>query len=58
MAFDTRELFARIIKCEAGGEGDAGMRAVASVDMQQKGYTHSCGPSGWNTSKNHLAFFA
>lgn len=31
MAYDTRELLARIIKCEAGGEGDEGMRAVASV---------------------------
>lgn len=31
MAFTTRELFARLIKCEAGGEGDEGMRAVASV---------------------------
>lgn len=31
MALDTRELFARLIKCEAGGEGDTGMRAVASV---------------------------
>lgn len=31
MTFDTRELFARLIKCEAGGEGDDGMRAVASV---------------------------
>lgn len=31
VAFDTRELFARLIKCEAGGEGDDGMRAVASV---------------------------
>ncbi len=31
MAIDTRELFARLIKCEAGGEGDDGMRAVASV---------------------------
>ena len=31
MALDTRELFARLIKCEAGGEGDNGMRAVASV---------------------------
>ena len=31
MALDTRELFARLIKCEAGGEGDDGMRAVASV---------------------------
>ena len=31
MALDTMELFARLIKCEAGGEGDIGMRAVASV---------------------------
>lgn len=31
MAYDTRELFARLIQCEAGGEGDIGMRAVASV---------------------------
>lgn len=35
MAFDTRELFARLIKCEAGGEGDDGMRAVASVIMNR-----------------------
>lgn len=35
MAFDNRELLARIIKCEAGGEGDAGMRAVASVIMNR-----------------------
>ena len=27
----TRELLARLIKCEAGGEGDDGMRAVSSV---------------------------
>lgn len=31
LAFDTRELFARLIQCEAGGEGNDGMRAVASV---------------------------
>lgn len=31
MAFDTRELFARLIKCEAGGEGIDGMQAVASI---------------------------
>ncbi len=35
MAFSTRELFARIIKCEAGGEGDNGMRAVACVIMNR-----------------------
>lgn len=32
---DTRELFARIIKCEAGGEGVAGMQAVATVVMNR-----------------------
>ena len=32
---DTRELFARLIKCEAGGEGLAGMRAVATVVMNR-----------------------
>lgn len=32
---DTRELFARLIKCEAGGEGVAGMRAVATVCMNR-----------------------
>lgn len=31
MPYTTRELFARLIQCEAGGEGDDGMRAVASV---------------------------
>lgn len=35
MAFDTRELFARLIQCEAGGEGEDGMRAVATVIMNR-----------------------
>jgi len=35
VALDTRELFARLIKCEAGGEGDNGMRAVASVILNR-----------------------
>ncbi len=30
MPYTTRELFARLIQCEAGGEGDNGMRAVAT----------------------------
>ena len=29
------ELFARLIQCEAGGEGDNGMKAVASVVMNR-----------------------
>jgi len=35
MAYSERELFARLIKCEAGGEGINGMRAVASVIMNR-----------------------
>ena len=35
MAFDNRELLARIIKCEAGGEGENGMKAVATVIMNR-----------------------
>ncbi len=31
MSYDTRELLARLIQCEAGGEGYDGMAAVASV---------------------------
>ena len=33
MPYSERELLARIIQCEAGGEGDNGMKAVASVVM-------------------------
>ena len=35
MAYSVRELFARLIQCEAEGEGDEGMRAVASVVMNR-----------------------
>mgnify|MGYP001565869398 FL=1 len=35
MAYSARELLARIIKCEAGGEGENGMKAVASVIMNR-----------------------
>lgn len=35
MAYSERELIARIVQCEAGGEGDNGMRAVASVVMNR-----------------------
>lgn len=31
----ARELFARLIKCEAGGEGESGMKAVATVVMNR-----------------------
>ena len=35
MPYTTRELFARLIQCEAGGEGEDGMKAVASVIMSR-----------------------
>ena len=35
MAFSDRELLARLIQGEAGGEGDAGMRGVAGVIMNR-----------------------
>ena len=35
MAFSDRELLARLIQCEAGGEDDAGMRGVAGVIMNR-----------------------
>lgn len=35
LSFSDRELLARIIKCEAGGEGDSGMRGVATVIMNR-----------------------
>lgn len=35
MAFSDRELLARILECEAGGEGDTGMKAVAYVVMNR-----------------------
>ena len=35
MPYTTRELLARLIKCEAGGEGDNGMKGVGSVVMNR-----------------------
>lgn len=35
MVYSERELLARIVQCEAGGEGDNGMKAVASVVMNR-----------------------
>lgn len=37
---DTRELFARLIQCEAGGEGYNGMQAVATVIMNRANITY------------------
>ncbi len=35
MAYSDRELLARLIQCEAGGEGEIGMKAVAGVVMNR-----------------------
>ena len=35
MAYSDRELLARLIQCEAGGEGESGMKAVAGVVMNR-----------------------
>ena len=35
MAFSDRELIERLVKCEAGGEGETGMKAVATVIMNR-----------------------
>ena len=35
MAYSDRELLARLIQCEAGGEGERGMKAVATVVMNR-----------------------
>ena len=35
MAYSERELLARIVQCEADGEGDTGMKAVATVIMNR-----------------------
>ena len=35
MPMSAREMFARMIRCEAEGEGDSGMKAVATVIMNR-----------------------
>ncbi len=40
MAYSEQELLARLVQCEAGGEGDNGMRAVASVVMNRVRITY------------------
>ena len=40
MAYSERELLARIVQCEAGGEGDIGMKAVASVTFDNEFVIH------------------
>ena len=40
MAFSDLELLARIVQCEAGGEGETGMKAVACVVMNRVNVTY------------------
>lgn len=40
MPFDNRELLARIIRCEAEGEGENGMKAVATTIMNRVNIPH------------------
>ena len=47
------ELFARLIQCEAGGEGDNGMKAVASVVMNR--VRTSVGEYGRYNPRRHLS---
>lgn len=35
MGYSDRELIARLVQCEAGGEGDNGMKAIATVIMNR-----------------------
>ena len=43
MAYSDRELLARLIQCEAGGEGEDGMKAVAGVVMNRNSEGRLCG---------------
>ncbi len=40
LGYSELELFARLIQCEAGGEGDIGMKAVACVVMNRVNVTY------------------
>jgi hypothetical protein len=40
LAFSDQEILARIIECEAGGEGETGMKAVACVVMNRVNITY------------------
>ena len=35
MAYSDRELIARLVQCEAGGEGENGMKAIATIVMNR-----------------------
>ena len=72
MAYSERELLARIVQCEAGGEGYNGMKAVASVVMNrvnspqfpnniwdvihQSGQFEDCYTSCWDLSNTYYSY--
>jgi N-acetylmuramoyl-L-alanine amidase len=51
MPFSDRELFARLLKCEAGGEGMDGMKSVATVIMNR---VHVAGGEYMRTTQGSL----
>ncbi len=51
MPFNDRELLARMIQCEAGGEGRTGMEAVATVIMNR---VHATGGEYFRTGGGNL----
>ncbi len=54
MAYSELELLARLVQCEAGGEGDNGMRAVASVVMNRVNIDY--GEYGLYNTVNQVVF--
>ncbi len=59
MAYSQRELLARLIQCEAGGEGENGMKAVASVVMNRvNAYTGEYSRISQGGNINNIVFQA
>ena len=54
MAYSDVELLARIVECEAGGEGETGMKAVASVVMNRVQVDY--GEYGWLYTIREVVF--
>ncbi len=59
MALSDLEILARLIQCEAGGEGENGMQAVASVIMNRVHITYGSTADStpfakWYFSKDNL----
>lgn len=57
MAYSDRELLARLIECEAGGEGENGMKAVASVVMNRVRST-AANTRAWGRAASAISSFS